>query len=314
MAKGNTQTGTQTTSSAPWGPAQGHLKGILGDAKQLYNQDTGFQAYGTGNGKKPWAEFSGQTQNALGTMEGLASNPNPFYGGAKNFTQGLLGGQYAHDQSGYQGLMGQGPSTEGDYRSMLDGENEAYNQVRQTTANTIGDQLQRQWGGASFGSGGNADYVTRGVGNVLAQMDSDNYFQRQGMKQGLLNNITGVQQQNFDNTRGLLGDMSNLDQMDIGNRMGGLSMMDSVYNSQYLPAERMAGVGGAYDAKANEILTAKMDRYNTNQMAPWDRLTQYFGLASGTGSQGNRATTTTSQPTDIFSKLLGGGLLASQIF
>jgi hypothetical protein len=161
-------------------------------------------------------------------------------------------------------------------------------------------------------------------------MRSDNYFNQQALQQGLLGDISGVQGQNianqlgaagmlsgeqqggFDNTRGLLGDMSNLSQQDITNRMGGLSMMDQVYNSQYLPAEKLAGVGAAYDAKAQEQLTAEMDQYNIEQMAPWDRLAQYYGIASGTGSQGQRATTTTSEPTDIWSQLLGAGLLGSQ--
>ena len=346
---GSSQTSSQTTSSGPWPAAQPYLKGILGDAKDLYKSGTGFEAYGTGNGKKPWTEFSDQTNSALGTMQGLASQPNPFYQGQSQFNSGLLNGQFNLDQSGYQNLMGNNPNaiaqygtgiasgaqgigTEGDYRAMLNGENDAYNQVRQNTANTLGDQIQRQFGGASYGSASNADYLTKGVGNVLSQMDSNNYFQRQGLKQGLLNDITGVQGQNisnrlnaagmlsgeqqgaFSNNRGLLGDMSNLSNLDIQNRLQGLDRADSTYNSQYLPAQMMAGVGGAYDAKNQQILDAKMNKYNTNNMAPWDRLSQYFGIASGTGAQGQRATTTTSQPTDIWSKLLGGGLLASQLF
>lgn len=314
MSGGSQQTSSQTTSSAPWGPAQGKLKGILGEAKDLYNSGAGFTAYGTGNGKKPWTEFSGQTQDALGQMEGIAGQGNPFYQGQANFNQGLLGGQYNLDQSGYRDLMGGGPTTEGDYRSMLSGENDAYNQVRQNTANTLGDQIQRQFGGASYGSGSNANYLTKGVGDVLSQMDSNNYFQRQGLKQGLLNDITGVQQQQFNNQRGLLGDMSNLSNLDIQNRVQGLDRADSTYMSQYLPSQMLADVGSQYDAKNKEILGAKMDRYAINNMAPWDRLTQYFGIASGTGAQGNRATTAVSQPTDPWGRLLGGGLLASQLF
>lgn len=310
MSGGSSQTSSQTTSSAPWGPAQGKLKGAMNEAQRLLDNKKGFKAYPD----QGWVDFSGETNQALGGIASKASNPNPFYSGASNFTQGLLGGQYNHDQSGYQGLMGQGPNTEGDYRAMLNGENAAYDQVRQNTANTLGDQIQRQFGGASYGAPENASYLTKGVGDVLSQMDSNNYFQRQGLQQGLLNNITGVQQQRFDNTRGLLGDMSNLSQQDINNRMGGLSMADSVYASQYLPDQMLAGVGAAKEAKAGEQLQANMDKYNINQQAPWERLASAFGIFSGTGQQGQSAKTSVSQPTDIFSKLLGGGLLASQIF
>jgi len=307
---GGSSTSSQTTSSGPWKPAQGYLKDAMKTADKYLGNKKGFKAF-PGQGYVP---FSGETNQALGSMASMAQQPNPFYGGASNFTQGLIGGNYNLDQSGYQALQGQGPTTEGDYRAMLDGENEAYNQVRQRTADTMGDQIQRQFGGASYGAPENADYLTRGVGDVLSRMDSDNYFQRQGMKQGLLNSITGVQQQGFDNQRGLLGDMSNLSQQDINNRMGGLSMADSVYQSQYLPAQMLAGVGAAKEGKAGEQLQSEMDAFNVKNMSPWDRLAQAYGIFSGTGAQGNRATTSVSQPTDIFSKLLGGGLLASQVF
>ena len=310
MSGGSQQTSSQTTSSAPWGPAQGHLKGAMNLADKYLDKGKGFKAY-PGQG---WVDFSPETNQALGSISAKASSPNPFFGGASNFTQGLIGGNYNLDQSGYKGLMGQGPSTEGDYRAMLNGENDAYNQVRQTTANTLGDQIQRQFGGASYGAPENASYLTKGVGDVLAQMDSNNYFQRQGLQQGLLDRVTGVQQQNFDNTRGLLGDMSQLSQQDINNRMGGLSMADSVYASQYLPDQMLAGVGAAKEAKAGEELQAKMDAFQIKNMAPWDRLAQAYGIFSGSGAQGNRTTTSVSQPTDIWSKLLGGGLLASQVF
>lgn len=311
---GSSQTSSQTQTSGPWPAAQPYLKGILGDAKDLYKSGSGFTAYGTGNGKKPWTDFSSQTTNALGQMQDIAGQGNPFYQGQQQFNSGLLNGNFNLDQSGYKNLQGQGPNTEGDYRSMLNGENDAYNQVRQNTANTLGDQISRQFGGASYGSAAHTGTIADQVGGALAQMDSNNYFQRQGMKQGLLNDITGVQQQNFANQRGLLGDMSNLSNLDIQNRLSGLDRADSTYNSQYLPAQMMAGVGGAYDAKNQQILDAKMNKYNTNNMAPWDRLSQYFGYASGTGAQGQRTQSSVSQPTDIFSKLLGGGLLASQLF
>lgn len=310
MSGGSTQTSSQTTSSAPWKPAQGELKGAINLAGKYLDKGKGFKAY-PGEGYVP---FSSETNQALSGITNKAQQGNPFYSGASNFTQGLLGGQYNLDQSGYQNLMGQGPNTEGDYRAMLNGENAAYDQVRQTTANTLGDQIQRQFGGASYGAPENASYLTKGVGDVLAQMDSNNYFQRQGLQQGLLNSITGVQQQNFDNTRGLLGDMSNLSQQDINNRMGGLSMMDQVYNSQYLPDQMLAGVGAAKEAKSGEQLQAAMDKYYINKQAPWERLASAYGIFSGTGQQGNSTQTSVSQPTDIFSKLLGGGLLASQIF
>jgi hypothetical protein len=294
-------------------------------ANNLLDDKKGFNPYPGGSYVAP----SQATNQGLNQIQGLSEAPNPFYANAQGFTTGLLGGQYNLDQSGYKNLMGdaQGMSggnsinTEGDYRAMLGGENAAYNQVRENTANSLGDQIQRQFGGASYAAPENADYLTRGVGDVLSRMDSDNYYQRQNLQRGLLGDISGVQGQNFNNQmagmglqRGLLGDMSNLSQQDISNRMGGLGIMDQVYNSQYLPAQMKLMAGQGYDADAANLKQSQMDTWNQKQQAPWDRLAQAYGVFSGTGQQGNTTQSSVSQPTDIWSKLLGGGLLASQMF
>lgn len=414
---GSTNTSTQTNASGPWKPTQDDLKNILGEAKGLYNSGAGFKAYGSkGSGQQPWTDFSSQTVDALGQMESLAGQPNPFYGGSSNFTKSLIGGGQNLDQSGYQSLMGQNPDalaqygtniasgaqsinvnpqlqallgqnasaldqygkpiasgasgigTESDYRALMGSVDPEFEKVVGQTADTLGDQISRQFGGASFGSAAHTGTVADQVGDVVSRMRSDNFNQNLASKANLLGGITGIQGQNisnqlgaagalsgeqmgnrsqqsgilgqmggfqgqnianqlgaagalsgeqqsgFNNNRGLLGDMSNLSQQDIANRLSGIGMSDQVYNSQYLPAQQMAQVGGAYDAKNQEILGAKMDRYNTNQMSEWDRLAQYFGIATGTGQQGNRTTSTVSQPSNPLSSILGGGLLASQMF
>jgi hypothetical protein len=307
---GNSQTSTQTTTGGPWKPAQPFLKDAMSEAQRLYENKRGFRPFPGDT----WVPFSSQSENALGRMESLASGGNPFYSGASGFTQGLIGGQYNHDTSGFQDLMGAGPSTEGDYRSMFNDVNSSFNQALDTQINKLGDDLSRQFGGASFGSAAHTGTLADQLGDVRTKAMADNYFNQQNLRRGLLGDITGVQQQQFANQRGLLGDIANLNQMNIDNRMGGLSMMDQVYNSQFLPAERMLQIGGLREAKAGEKLQSDIDRWNIKQMAPWDRLAQAYGIFSGTGGQGNRVQTTVSQPTDPWSRILGGGLLASQFF
>jgi hypothetical protein len=411
---GSTNTSTNTTNSGPWQPTQGALKDILGEAGRLYDKNKGFKAYPG----QTWTDFAPETEQALSSITGMAGQPNPFSGGATNFTKNLIGGGYNLDQSGFESLLGQNPNalatygtdiasgnrsiggglnpklqalmgqtgnaigqnaggiasgaeglgTEGDYRSLFNQVDPEFEKVVQSTLGDVGDQIQSQWGGASFGSGGNTEALTRGLGDVSSRMRSDNYARNLAAKQGLLGDITGVQganlsnrlnastalsgeqsnalgqragllgqmgqfgaqdianqlgaagalsgeqQTGFGNTRGLYGDMSNLSQQDIQNRMGGLGAMDSVYQSQYLPAQMLAGVGAAKEGKAAEELQARMDKFNIQQMAPWDRLAQYFGIATGTGQQGNRTTSTVSQPSNPLSSILGAGLLGSQIF
>lgn len=278
MAGGSQQTSTQTTSSAPWGAAQPYLKKAMKKAGNFLEDKRGFNPYPG----QAYVPFSGETESALSGITNLANQGNPFYGGARDFTQGLIGGQFNADTSGFRGLLGN-----------VDSE---FENVVQTTANDLGDQIQRQFGGASYGAPENASYLTKGVGDVVSRMRSDNFFNRQNLQ------------------RGLLGDIANLEQQDIGNRMAGVGMAPGVYDMQYAPFERLADVGAAREGKAGEILQADMDRWNIKEMAPFDRLTQAFGIFSGSGAQGNRSTSSVSQPTDIWSKLLGGGLLGSQLF
>ena len=59
-------------------------------------------------------------------------------------------------------------------------------------------------------------------------------------------------------------------------------------------------------------LQAEMDKFAIQDMSKWNRLAQAQGVFTGTGQQGSQTQTSVSQPTDWWSKILGGGLLASQ--
>jgi hypothetical protein len=342
---GGSNTTTQTNKSGPWGPTQDDLRKILNQGKKLFNQDKGFHPYPG----QTWVDFAPETEQALGSITSMAGQPNPFYGGAQNFTQGLIGGDYNLDKSGFQGMLGQGAdairlnaggiasgangiNTEGDFRSLYGSVDPEFEKVVGQTADTLGDQISRQFGGASFGSAAHTGTIADQVGDVVSRMRSANFQQNLANKQNILGNITGLQGQNLANRlaasgmlsgeqmgnlgleRGIRGDIANLEGQDIQNRLAGLGMADQVYQSQYLPAQMLAGVGAAREAKAGEKLQAEMDKFNIQDMNDWDRLMQYFGIATGTGAQGNRTTTSVTQPSNPLASILGGGLLASQMF
>lgn len=307
---GSTNTSTQTTNSGPWKPTQPYLKGAMAEASRLYDAKKGFKPF-QGDTYVP---FSDQSQAGLSGMMRTANGGNPFYSGAADVTKGMMNGAFDADTSGFKGLLGGGPTTGGDFRSMYDSVDPNFEGVVQNTANDVGDQIQRQFGGASYGSASNADYLTKGVGDVVSRMRSDNFYNNQGLKRGLLNDITGVEQQRFANDRGLLGDIANAELSNVGTRMAGVNAAPGVYDMAYSPYERMMQVGGAYEGKAGEKLQSEIDRHNIKSMAPWDRLQTAFGMFSGTGAMGGRQQVQMSQPTDMWSKLLGGGLLASQLF
>lgn len=378
---GGSTTSTQTSTSTPWKPSEKALKDILGQAGKLYDKGKGFEAYGTGDpSKKGWVPYSSETEQALQQMTSLASQPNPFYAGSSDFTNSLITGGQTLDPSMFQALAGQDAisvnpqlqsllgqgataidqygrpiasgqqsvNTEADYRSLFNAVDPEFDKVVEQTANTLGDEISRQFGGASYGSAAHTGTITDQIGDVVSQMYSDNFNQNLANKTNILGSISGVQGQNISNQlgaagmlsgeqagnqaakasilgqiggfqgqnadfqRGIAGDIANLSQQDIANRLSGIGVADQVYQSQYLPSQMLAGVGAARDTKAAEKLQADMDKYSINNMSDWDRLMQYFGIASGTGAQGNRTTTSVSQPSDPWSSIIGGGLLGSQ--
>lgn len=402
--------------------ATNFTKGLIGGdynldksglASILGNNPNAINLYGSGiasgaNG----INVNPQLQSLLGrNADALQSNTSGIASGARS-----IGGALSPQ---LQALMGQTPSaigqnaggiasgadkigTEGDYRSLFDSVDPGFESVVQNTANDLGDQISRQFGGANYGSAGHSDYLTKQVGDVVGKMRSDNFNQNLANKASILGNITGVQSGNlanrlnassalsgeqgaalaaragligqmgglsaqdisnqlaasgaisneqagnraqqssilgqvggfqgqnignqlnaagalsneqqtgFNNTRGIYGDLANLSQQDIQNRLAGLGQMDSVYASQYLPAQMLAGVGAAKEAKAGEKLQADMDRFAIEDMSDWDRLLNYFGIASGTGAQGGTAVQSVQQPSNPWSSILGGGILASQ--
>ena len=371
---------TQSTTSTPPRFVQDDLNLIMNKGKNWFNKKKGFNPYGSEEGQQPWTDFSPQTLNALGTMEGLASQPNPFYQGMANYTNSLIGGGEDLNTSGLQSmvnkkaitvvpqlreLLGQdanaldqygrpiasganGINTESDFRSLYNSQDADFEGVVDQTADDLSDQITRQFGGSSYGSPEHTGTIANQVGDTIARMRSQNFNQNLANKTGILGNISGIQGQNIGNQlgaagalsgeqmgnraqkAGVLGQMGNFQlqnnefqralqnditgwsNQDVQNRLAGVDRADQVYNSQYLPAEKMAAVGNAYDAKNQEILGAKMDLHNATENADWNRLLQYFGMASGTGVQGNQ-TQTVEEESNPLSSILGAGILGSQV-
>lgn len=310
MAKNQT-TSTQTTENSPWDPAVPYLTGSMEEAAKLAQNNKGFNAYPG----QAWTDYSGQTLSGLSSMEQLASQPNQFYQPNADFTSGLVAGQYNPNAIAQYGTGiasgAQGINTEADYRNLYNTTNTNFNEALDTQASKLTDDIARTFGGASFGSAASTGALVDQVGDLRTQAMSDQYNTEQAFKAGLLGDISGVQGQNISNQLSAAGALSGEQQLGTQNQMAGVGLSDQVYQSQYLPSERMLGVGAAYDAKAGEQLQAQMDQYNIDQQANWNRLAAAYPYFSGTGA--SSSTITTEQPTDPWSKIIGGGLLASQM-
>ena len=86
MSGGSQQTSSQSTSSAPWQPSQGYLQDSMAQAQKLLDKKKGFNPYPGGS----YVPLSAQTTAGLDMTQSIASQPNQFYGGAADFTKGLM--------------------------------------------------------------------------------------------------------------------------------------------------------------------------------------------------------------------------------
>jgi len=312
VSSGSTKTSTQTTANSPWKPAVPYLKGSMEEAAKLAQKNKGFGAYPG----QAWTDYSPQTLSGLTTMEQLASQPNPFYQPNADFTSGLVAGAY-NPNANAQYATGiasgaQGITTEAAYQDLYDNTNQYFNEALDTQSAALADDIARTFGGASFGSAASTGAVVDQVGDLRTQAMADQYNTEQAFKAGLLGDISGVQGQNITNQLAAAGQLSAEQQLGVQNQIAGVGLSDSVYQSQYLPAAAMLGVGAAYDQKEMEKLQAQMSQYDIEQQQPWNLLAASYPYFTGTGA--SSSTTTTEQPTDPWSTIIGGGLLASQMF
>lgn len=217
-------------------------------------------------GFKTWVPFSSQTTGALSGMWNAANGGNPLAGLSENALTGILSGDVA-----------------GKYGDLLSGaDNPHWASAVQNQSDQIANDVQRQFSGLGrLGSAADTGALVDQLGRFREQALSDHW------------------DQNIANQRGVLGDI-------VSSRMGAIGAAPGVYQQHFAPYERMAQVGAAYDDLGARRLQSRIDKFNTNQSAPWNRLQAYYGLVGGPAGMGSSSTTTVQSPSNWFGGLMGG--------
>ncbi|MCP4386543.1 MAG: hypothetical protein GY798_34890 [Hyphomicrobiales bacterium] len=249
-----TQQGQTVNTQAPYFKKK--VEGAVKDAKGLYRQGLGFNPFPG----KWYVDESGATDNALRKMAKIAKGGHKLGKQSTGFVGDLVGGAYNPDVSSYRALLG-------------NTNNETFQGVIDTQAGKLGDDITRQFGGSAFGSAAHSGTIADQVGEFRNKMASDNWHRNNMMQRGLLGDITGVEQ------------------MGVQNQMAGLSAAPGAYDFQYAPWERLAGVGAAREGYDAAKLEGKMNKFTAKDMADLNRLGWYSGQIGGGGNYG----TTTSQ-------------------
>jgi hypothetical protein len=140
----------------------------------------------------------------------------------------------------------------------------------------------------------NAAELARQQGLMLQanqQIDASNQGQLAGQL-GILNGLTGTQGQNIANQMSAANSQFAGGQQGIANQLGVMGLLPTLNDARYYDANKLLGVGDAYDQKAQQQLQSDVDRWNFNQSAPTSALGNYLNFISGaTGNYSTKAST-----------------------
>lgn len=198
------QSQTQSSTTNPWEPAQGALKGILGQLDPLI----------ANSGLSP------ASSGAIDQLQQSANQGNPFAGQINDFTSNLLNGGGANAQSGalqggldqYKQQMAQ--YADPNYSSLNDPKLQA---ALAQIQSDVGSSVNSQFAAAGRDmSGANQMAYGRGVSAAQAPLILNQFNQDRALQQGAAGSLYGAQ----NTTSGLL---SGLNQQGLTNQQQGMT-------------------------------------------------------------------------------------------
>ncbi len=277
-------TTTTQATNVPWAGAQPYIKKGMATAQNLLNSQSGFKAptFDT------WTPMSSQTQAGLGSIWDQAQGGNPLAGQSEGALSGILSGatndkyNQLYDKAG---ALGNGMDAK--YNQLYSQtDNPHFASALQNQADLIGNDVQRQFSGLGrTGSAADSGALVDQIGKVRTQALSDNWNQNIANQRGILGDQGQNRNAMIGNQQGILGQQQQ-------GQLGAVAAAPGAYDQRFLPGRAMGQVGSAYDDLATRQLQAKVDKFNTNQNASWNRLNAY-NAAIGVSSQGTGQTTST---------------------
>tara|TARA_R100000900_G_C3340009_1_gene165001 strand:+ start:491 stop:1585 length:1095 start_codon:yes stop_codon:yes gene_type:complete len=339
---GSGDTIIQENQVSPYEPSEQYLKNILSEASNLYQSGAGSQYY-PGSTVVP---FASQTQAGLQGLENLSRNQlsgSPMMQQAGNVFSGFAAGQAPSVFGGNVGAGGQYsgiPTQTYSGMAQLSPQQAYLGDVRSAITSDVMGDVQSQFGGMGrTGSSPAAQAAAaRGVAQAYApiatQVSEAERNRQLGMQQDALSRAQSANQFQTQSMMGMQGDqfrrqqaadMMNAQQMQAANQYGQqqqlmaagqLPGMQQAADARAMAgAQGLAGVGGAFEDLQGRFLQEDLQRYQYEQMSPYNRLAQYAGIVSPIASGFPITQQAAEQPRyNALTGALGGGLAAGSIF
>lgn len=342
MSGGGGDTITQENQVSPYAPSEPYLNNILTEASNLYQSGTGSQYY-PGSTVVPFAQ---QTQQGLQGLQNLSTSQlsgSPMMQQAGNVFSGYAAGQAPSIFGGNVGAGGQYsgiPTQTYSGMAQLSPQQDYLSGLQSSIANQSLNAIQNQFGGmgrtgTSPGAQAAAQTAfTQAYAPIASQLGESERNRQLGMQQDALARAQGANQFQTQSMMGMQGDqfrrqqaadMMNAQALQAANQYGQqqqlmaagqLPAMQGAADARALQgAQGLAGVGGAYEDLQGRMLQEDLQRFQYEQMSPYNRLAQYAGIVSPIASGFPITQQAAEQPRyNALTGALGGGLSAASVF
>ncbi len=291
MSGGGGDTTVQENKVSPYEPSEPYLNNILSEAFKLYQSGAGAQYY-PGSTVVPFAQ---QTQEGLQGLENLSRNQlsgSPMIQQAGNVFSSYAAGQAPNTFSGM---------------AQLSPQNAYLGNLQSSIANQSLNAIQNQFGGMGrTGSSPGAQAAsqtafTQAYAPIATQVSEAERNRQLGMQQDALSRQQAANQ--YGQQQQLMA-------------AGRLPAMQGFADARALQgAQGLAGVGGAFEDLQSRFLQEDLQRYQYEQMSPYNRLAQYAGIISPIASGFPITQQAAEQPRyNALTGALGGGLSAASVF
>jgi hypothetical protein len=149
-----------------------------------------------------------------------------------------------------------------------------------------------------IGSAADTGALAMQLGQLRTNAMAQNWNQNIQNQMGALSGYGGAQQAGLANQQGILSGLT-------GAQMQAVQAAPGAYQASMMPYQYQMQVGQAWDDQRRQLAAAKAQRFQTQQQAPWNRLSAYSNLVGG-GGIGNY--TSTSQQVGSNPWLMAAGM------
>lgn len=264
---GGGSTTTQTQSSQIPKYMQDYGKFLTEEAKSLYeNNQPSYYPESTVVGPSPY------TQEALTGIADRATTGSPLEGMAQDLTAQIAMSNPMQGAYGQQALM---DTAAGNFL----GGNPYYDQMVSQAVNPVIANVQSAMSKAGrLGSGANTDILADSIGDITSRLAYQNYSAER------------------QNQLGAAGTLGNQFLSGLGYQTGAINALPEMANIDYSNLNKLLGAGSMREQYDQQQLGDAVNRYNFEQMTPWDSLGRIQNIMAGQPYQSTTTNTSSSDP------------------